>query len=208
MDSKTKITLVASGVLSLMLGLAVLIGWMFSVSLLVRIYPSFTPMVIGTATCFMLGGFAVALSALQKPTFNYLIRISVIIIASISCLFLLEYIFGIDLFIDFREIHRPLSHLVKPGRMAMNTAIDFISFSIGMLILTYQPAFKTQRILCSISSFLALLVICIALLGLLGYLLHLEELYAWTSVYKMAIHTTLGMIFLGYGLWVMDFIPI
>lgn len=204
MDRKTKLTIVASGTFSLLLGTMVLVGWAFLISPLVKIYSSFTPMVIGTAICFVLAGFALLLSKLQKPSLNYLIRLFVIVIAIIASLFLLEHIAGINLFVDLSDIHRSLSNLPRPGRMAMNTAIAFLLFCIGMLILLHNPSLKIQRILCSISSYLALLVICIALLGLLGYLIHLGQLYAWSSKNKMAAHTTIGLLVLGYGLWTLS----
>jgi diguanylate cyclase (GGDEF)-like protein len=39
------------------------------------------------------------------------------------------------------------------------------------------------------------------LLGVAGYSLHLEYMYGWTGVVRMAVHTGLGMIVLGIGLW-------
>ena len=201
MDSKTKITVVGSAIFSIVLGLSVLVGWVFGISILIKIHPDFTPMTIGAATSFVLSGFTLWLSLLQKCTLNLLIRVLGTIIAIIASLFLLEHLLSINLFVDLSDIHRPFSHQLIPGRMAINTAIAFFLFSIGLLMLSYQHEIQIQRALYKISSYLSLVIIFIALMGLLGYLMHLEELYAWTSLSRMAFHTTIGLIILGYGLW-------
>jgi PAS domain S-box-containing protein len=124
--------------------------------------------------------------------------ITVTIIASIT---LSQYLFGWNLGIDqllFRD--SPISVTTShPGRMGLNTALNFILIGRALELLVNQ---KTDRSYWY-AQILALIATLISLQVLIGYVYQVKFLYemVWNTT-SMALHTAMLFIVLGVGiLW-------
>ncbi len=155
-------------------------------------------MVVNTAIGFVLSGSGL-FAAIQRS--RWTTRIAAVLGLLIALLAIEELcvlIFDIAPALSLPELHRSLQpDYPHPGRMAPNTALCFLLFGTGLFALTrsHGGAIATwvQRA--------AIAVLAIGLLGVIGYSLQLEYLYGWTGVVRMAVHTGLGMVVLGIGLW-------
>jgi hypothetical protein len=64
---KTDFPVLICGVLTALLGGAVLFGWAFDIAALTRINPDWKPMVPSTAFCFLLSGLMLSNSKISRP---------------------------------------------------------------------------------------------------------------------------------------------
>jgi PAS domain S-box-containing protein len=173
-------------------GCAVLAGWALDISYLRSILPNYVTMKANTAVCFILIGLSFL--SLQKPLmfkwsgigFTYL---SGFALFSIGTLTALEYLsganFGIDQFL-FQE--RAASVLTSsPGRMALNTAINFTLLSIAILLVRIN-----DKLIAQLTQLLALMAGFIAFLALTGYIYGAAPLIIGQRYSTaMAIHTAI-----------------
>ena len=58
----------AAGVLAVLVGLLVLVGWAFEIPIVTSVLPGFTPMVANTAVSFILAGVSLLLLVATRPT--------------------------------------------------------------------------------------------------------------------------------------------
>ena len=170
------------GLLNFLLGAVVLLGWLANIDALVTIFPNFSPMVIGTAICFVIAGF----SLISSTTFNRhnsanILQIAGILLTLISSLFIIENIYDISLYIDLANLQMRLPN-ERPGRMAPNSATGFLLFGIGLLLLSFEYKQHLKIKIYRLISILASLVSMIGAIGILGYLLNLNELYTWINL--------------------------
>ena len=177
----------------LILGTVVLIGWYSHNTVLVQIHPTFVPMQYNTALGFILGGIGSICMQFNLKRANILFGS---LVALVSSLTLLQYIFDIHLGIDelFMDhyIHTKTFH---PGRMAPNTALCFFIISCCLLIQFFSPPKKAKIAL----GVLSLICVSLGLVALGGYITKVETALSWGSLTGMAIHTSIGFIVLGTG---------
>lgn len=183
---------------ALALGAMVLMGWALGIASIVQISPDWTPMVVNTAVGFVLSGIGL-LAAIQRGRWSgRLAGVLGVLISMLAAEELCVLIFDIAPALSLPELHRPLQPTYPhPGRMAPNTALCFLLFGIGLVGLI---RFRNQSIATWVER-AAIAVLSIGLLGVVGYSLQLEYLYSWSGVVRMAVHTGVGMVVLGTGLW-------
>lgn len=187
--------------LLLALGVMVLVGWAFDLPLLSRIRPNWTPMVVNTAVSFVACGCVLGL--LQSNTRHAPALAAVLggLVAALATVVLLDILFDFAPGLALPDLHRPLQpDSPRPGRMAPNTALAFMIAGAAFAVPGLFPRRRTGAWL----EAAGFAVGTIGLLGLVGYSLQLEYLYAWTGVVRMAVHTAIGMLLLGVGIlrWV------
>ena len=131
-DSQLKIVIYIAALITILLGLLVLIGWFTSNTTLIQIRPVFVPMQFNTALGFFLSGASLIL-ALKNNFFAG--KMTALIVGIISLTTLFQYISGINIGIDelFME-HDIIVKTSHPGRMAPNTALSFLIFSVAYLV--------------------------------------------------------------------------
>jgi PAS domain S-box-containing protein len=165
-------------------GIIVLVGWIFDIATLKTIHPSFVSMKANTALCFVLIGTSLWL--LNQNYQRRLARLCAIIVTLIGSLTLLEYLLGWSIGIDqffFKEAIGTVG-TSNPGRMAPNTALNFLLIGSGLFLLDvetkrgYRPA-----------QLLILMEGIISLLALLGYIYGFTTFYGLPDFTKMAVHT-------------------
>jgi signal transduction histidine kinase/CheY-like chemotaxis protein len=169
------------------IGLAVLLGWALHNPTLETLLPGCVSMKANTALCCVLTGVALFVGYLSYPSRSRGIWCMALagIVALISFLTLLEYIFGVSLGLDeilFRDL--PTSPgTFAPGRMAPNAALGFLTFSAALVLLGQGRGGALA------AQFLALGGFFLALLAALGYMFHAKVLTSIFSLTQIALHT-------------------
>ncbi len=171
-----------------LVGCLALMGWVFNIDILKSILPGAVTMKANTAVCFLLAGASLWL-ALNNTTDRRIHRLGqafAIGVALIGLLTLSEYLFGWDLGIDQLLFKEPLGAIATaiPGRMAPNTALNFILLGFGLLFLDWETRSGYRP-----AQFLTVTAGVIALLGLLGYAFGVMMLYGFLNYTPMAINT-------------------
>ncbi len=184
---------------ALLVGLAstVIIGWLLRYSAVVQLRSDAIAMVFNTAVCFAITG-AGFLASRGSPRFakpaHWITGASLILISSLT---VFQHLTGIDLRIDHAEMHLWLADgNPAPGRIPLNTATGFLLAGL-VFLLAPRAAGSTGILAVQVA---IMLIAFLALAGLIGHLLQLEHLYGITAT-RMAIHTTLGLLLVCFGLW-------
>jgi PAS domain S-box-containing protein len=174
------------------MGIAVMAGWLFNITVLKSIVPGYISMKFNTALCFIFSGLALLL----QITKNNVTRGRVAILFSlIVCLVgglsfmeeLTRHDFGIDqLFVNDIESN-PLNQ-VHPGRISPIAALCFMLIGWGLSTLMSEN--KTLRITNQLSYHACTIISFIAILG---YLYNTPEFYKLTFLTSIALHTAIGI---------------
>ncbi len=183
------------GALTVLLGSAVLLGWVLRWPLLIQVTPNLAPMQRNTAVSFILTGIALLGIVLVKPR---LILIPSAIAAALSAGTILEYLFfrggfGIDelLGVAFITTHSP-AH----GPMAPTTAACFLIFAAGVLLAQSTRTGRKSAML----GLCGLLVAAIGATCTISAISGASEAFAWGNLNRVAVHTAAGFVVLGLGL--------
>jgi PAS domain S-box-containing protein len=187
---------IISGVFSLLLGTLVLIGWYTGITSFIQVLPSFVPMQYNTALGFLLCGSALLFITQERRT---LAQVCGGIAAVIGVLTLGQYIFGFDLGIDQLLMkHYVLVETSHPGRMAPNTALCFFLTGTGVLVIGKRTHFRWRPLLIGI---LGSVIVALGAVAFFGYLSSVKAAYGWGNLTRMAVHTALGFLALGTGIF-------
>lgn len=188
------ISMIFSGIFTILLGSTVLYGWYSKNFLLVQLSPNFVPMQYNTALCFVLSGIA-SLSIYFRKTNIAIFSFSLVFV--ISSLTMIQYLMGVNFGIDELFVkHFVTTKSIYPGRMSPNTGICFILYSMICFIMIKEN--KIIKIIWIINS--VLLALCT--LAFFGYLLNVEVVFGWQKYTRMALHTSVGFIFLALGSYI------
>lgn len=180
-----------TGIIVLCLGLVVICGWIINSPALIQINPKFVPMQFNTALCFFLSSLATLFFSFNKKTASLTASILAFLLSSLT---LLQYIvksnFGIDeLFFD----HYITVKSFYPGRMAPNTALCFMLYSVHFWLHCFRNL--RQKYLCIPVT----LVFALSAVAFFGYVSDLQTSPVWGNLTEMAIHTSSGFIILSVG---------
>jgi signal transduction histidine kinase/ActR/RegA family two-component response regulator len=179
------------GVLSILLGFAVLVGWATHSLFLVQIAPSLAPMQRNTAASFILAGIALLGVVLNKSRLTLVCSVITAPLAAATFLeFILHTNFGIDELLGVTYITTRAT-----GRMAPTTALCFILLA-GCLTLA-----QTRRVI-NRAPLLGVAGAGIAAVGatcIISVLWGSGDAFAWAGLARVAVHTGLGFLILGIG---------
>lgn len=193
---------VYSSLIVFVTGGIVLLGWAADIDLIKSILPERVTMKPNTAICFVVSGILLGLwhlrSRLNTRKFQrkltFLIVLGSVFVILLGLLTLIEYYFQIDLKINqllFPSAPEAVDAVVQ-GKMAPNTAVNFLLWESALILLTHQRWYSAQ--LCSLLSFL------VALLALTGHLYAITPFYSAGSPTGMAIHTAICFILLSLSI--------
>ncbi|MEG4392768.1 PAS domain S-box protein [Microcoleus sp. BROC3] len=186
-----------ASLLVIAIGCLVLLGWQFDISLLKSGFPGMTStMKANTALCFLLAGVSLRLLQYQRTRLDdriaqWMARFIIII----GMLTLSQYIFGWKLGIDewlFRDFES--SATPDPGRMGVNTALNFVLMGVGLLLLGQNSQRHTW--LAQICSSVAALISLLALFGHIFTVDIFERLVTITTTQPI---NTIATFFILYG---------
>ncbi|CAA7626065.1 PAS domain S-box protein [Magnetospirillum sp. SS-4] len=183
-----------SGILAAALGLGVMVGWHARLASLIQVLPGLVPMQYNTALGFLLAGAGLVALATGRNRWSPGFGAPVALIGGLT---LIQYLLALDLGID--EIL--MTHYVSVdtshrGRMAPNTALCFVL--VGMALTVGGAAPRARRGLMAVG-WLGSLAAGLGLVAFSGYLTGLPTAYGWGQLTRMALHTSIGFITLGFG---------
>jgi PAS domain S-box-containing protein len=187
------------GLLISVVGILVIIAWQYDIAILKTFILNSVTMKANTAVCFLLAGLALFFLQYDNRRLSIVFsRLFAVIVVLTGLLTLFQYIFSVNFGIDellFKETGNAIA-TVNPGRMAPNTALNFVLLGIVLFAFSFQ---KTER------NFLTLLLFIVALsislIGLLGYVAGLTELTGLAGYTKMAVNTSSAFIILSIGIF-------
>jgi PAS domain S-box-containing protein len=176
------------------IGVLVLLGWIFRITVLMQVIPGHVAMVPNTAVCFFLTGVSLWLQAGKRAGSS--LRLSQAAAAAggaLGLVSLMQDVSGRDLGIDSFLFRDPAGLTgIFPGRMAILTALSFVALAVALLTLDARRARW-------MTASLALIPGLLAVISLIGYAYGVGSLY-WTGIYKgMAIHAALAFFVLSAG---------
>ncbi|GAA6622937.1 putative bifunctional diguanylate cyclase/phosphodiesterase [Scytonema sp. NUACC26] len=183
---------------AVLIGMTVILGWIFDVPVLKSVFPGLVAMKANTAIGLILAGSALKLW--HRRASNQIIRRTAqacaLIVLAIGFLTVIEYGFNQDFHIDQLLFKTPIDPLndAAPGRMAVHTAMTFVLLGCALLLLFIRhPNWQASQVL-------ALVVFLIAFLGLLGYFYGNAYFYRFGSITSMALHTAVAFILLSLSI--------
>lgn len=192
-----------TAVLAVFTGAMVLVGWGLDIGILKSILPIWVSMKANTAVCFILIGLAmlltVRLSATSKPQraiiYLRLSRLFCLLAGLIGLLSLSEYLFDWNPGFDQWLFVEPAGTVgtSSPGRMAPETALDFVLLALALWISCARKNLRTVLV----PIFIGLLVAAFALASLLSRATPGHGVYGWFGLTTMAVHTAILFMMLG-----------
>jgi signal transduction histidine kinase/CheY-like chemotaxis protein/HPt (histidine-containing phosphotransfer) domain-containing protein len=210
MENKERLrqsTILLLGALVLALGSAVVVGWIFRSTLLIRLHPSWSPMTLYTALALCLCGLFLLLPALLPAQMSAARRGTLLRRLRFGCAFILigycslaffETLLHFDLGIEPHALHALIDKTRQwPARMAPNTALCFVLLGCSFALITSTHRGRLAYLLQT----LIILELLLAGSSLIGYVLKTMLFYSWVDLTTMALHTSIGLFLTGVGLW-------
>jgi PAS domain S-box-containing protein len=185
-----------AAVITATLGLAVLVGWMFSIPLLKSVLPGAVEMKANTALGLLLSACALFMLGRRQPgPPQRLAQILGLAVMALGLATLGEYLFGWQLGIDellFRDTTG--TYALIPGRMSPFSAVTFIMIGLALSVLPWR-AMRPLVWLASIT------VMAIGAIAFMGYLWNASELVTDTWLPPVAVNTAIAFALLGAGMF-------
>jgi PAS domain S-box-containing protein len=187
----------AAGVVVVLVGYLVLVGWWFDVAALKSVLPGLVTMKANTAAGFVLAGVSL-LSSLNERAGSWGRRLARILAAAVALLGLLtlcQYLLGTDLGLDQLLFTEPADAIAtsSPGRMAPVTAISFLLVGSALFLVAGRRSSWLVQLL-------VLMAGAISLLALVGYACGVESLYGVAPFTSLALHTAAAFLVLCFGI--------
>ena len=181
----------SAGIMVAVVGLLVLVGWLFGLDPLKSVVPGLANMKANTALCFLFAGAALALREHRA------VRLTCAgLVCAVAGLTMAEYLSGRSLGLDqllFRDVVD--ANTIHPGRMVEATALGFLlsGASLWLLRARGRAALWTQQTLAAGAAL-------IATVALLGYAYDVQSFFRFTGYSSMALHTAASLMILATGL--------
>jgi PAS domain S-box-containing protein len=181
----------AAGCLLVILGVAVLVGWLADVGFLTTVLPGRIRMKPNTAVGFLSAGLCIVLltKGFLTDRARKLSAGLAIVVISVGALTLIEYSFHVDFGIDQLLFKDPFQN-PYPGRMAHITALNFCLAGLSLFLVS------VSQIQAKWPQILSLLTGLSALLAIVGYAYGVPLLYGSIQYTSMALHTGIGFLVL------------
>ncbi len=182
------------GILAILLGSIVLIGWAIHSTFLIQVAPNFAPMQPNTAVNFLLSGIALLGIVNAKPRLTVTVSA---ITAMISIASLLEYLFLANFGID-ELLSAAFITTLTPfrGRMSPATALCFTVFAVVTILAQRRGTAKRSPLL----GVTGLLVAAVGAACSIAVLSGTSGAFAWGNLNRVALLTGVGFVLLGIGL--------
>ncbi len=176
----------------IIMGLAVIGGWIMNIPFLKTVLPGYVSMKINTAICFVLSGIAFFLLLRRNCIIVWkLIATTLIIFGTASfSQDVFNYDLGIDQFFitDYDDIN---SGVIHPGRPSPMTMFSFCLLGIIFLII------KSRKITLKRTALnILFLITIISFVAIVGYVFGVPSFYKHSYFSSMALHTALAFFIL------------
>jgi len=181
------------GVLAILLGIMVLLGWAIHSPLLIQAAPDLAPMQRNAAVSFVLIGLALLGILWSKST---LTLVTSAITATFGAATVFEYLFGANFGIDeLLGAAYITTQTSSPGRMSPTTALCFIVLAAGFVLA--QTSLRAHG--SSVLGVTGLLVAAVGAACLIGVISGTSGAFAWGNLTRVALPTAVGFLVLGIG---------
>jgi signal transduction histidine kinase/DNA-binding response OmpR family regulator len=190
-----------SGVLTVLVGIVVMLGWYANSSVIVCVFPGLPAMVFNTALCFLLAGMGLVLLATRFSGISPWLGGCMLLIAVTT---LTEYISGRNFGTDQLFV-KPLLDIGTghPGRTSPLSSTCFLLVGTALMLSRRRSPTKTRLTAIGV---LACIVATIGCMALFGYAFGIQSASGWGSYAHMALHTAATFVILSGGLlvWAMQ----
>ncbi|MFB9842849.1 PAS domain S-box protein [Mucilaginibacter ginsenosidivorans] len=197
-DQKKSKVIIAVSVVTIVISVIVMCGWVFNVLVLKEIIPGFVPMVFNAALCFVLFGSALLVRQSSKMRYSKTIFATLSVSgAFIGLITLLQFLFHFNTGLDelfITDAEKVSSSHLYPGRMAYNAAVNFSLLGVGFILLTAK-----SRIANLLAQYLFHAVSILSIVALIGYLYGVSLFNTLLYVSSMATHTAILFLLLSIG---------
>ena len=186
------------GAIVSLIGVSVLLAWAAGFEKLTGLAPDSASMMPVTALCFTAGGLSLVLAQLRESRIaNGLSKLLAVAIAMVALFFLINDALHWGLRLDTLWFDRSGSTQAERDaqRMAVNTAIAFVTFSQGLVFLDTDRKTKGLR-----AQLFATLTLIIAFLALVGHIFGVKDFYSFQVLSGMTLSTAITMSLLATGL--------
>ncbi len=190
-----------TSLLAIVIGLSVLVGWLFDFRPLMTVLPGFVAMKPNTAIGLCFSGLSLFLFACPVHGGNRLPRTlagtlagAVAIIGAVT---LAEYIVGFNVGFDeliFRDFVDNATASYPPGRMAPVTAFNFVCLGVALVLLHFPRRTRWTHLLTGCAGLTSLLAI-------VGYFYGVTSLVMSGSFTAVALHTAISFLALSTGIF-------
>ena len=180
------------GPISILLGIVVIIGWIFEIQILKTVVPGYMSMKVNTALFFIMSGIAVTLIGKKKAKRTVFV-ISLLLIG-LSFASLLQNIWGTNFGID--QIFIIDNVAIKNGDMYPGRPSPVTSFSFGLFGLVFIFAGSSKPVSRRIAQYMLHTISLLTFIAIIGYLFKVPSFYKLSFFTSMAIHTSLGLFLL------------
>lgn len=184
MQSKKYYTLIKTiAVLSILLGLFVIAGWIFDIQVFKSAIPGFPNMKFNTAVCFISVGISLLMMLSENAVSLPISKFISLIIFLVGLISLSEYLFHYNSGLDTLFFHRP-SLAPDSARMAPATSFSFMLIGISLFALR-----SPQNRIRTIIQYFLHFVSAIATIIIIGYLYSVPAFYKLFLLSSVALHT-------------------
>ena len=188
-----------SSILIVIIGVLVLIGWVFNIAILKSPGAGFSTIKSNVGLAFILIGVSLWLMQTKRVNYNNrrVAQILALVVALIGFLTLMEYLLGINIGIDqilFKEAAGALN-TSSPNRMGLSAALDL--FIVGLAIILIDIKFRNNI---RPTQLLAIIGGLISFFALVGYAYGTSLLYHIPQYTAIALYAALTFILMFFGL--------
>ncbi|MDX2109077.1 MAG: response regulator [Verrucomicrobiota bacterium] len=189
-------TALFAGLVSSVLGFAVVVGWSAKIEWLLQLQPQWAPMQYNTALCFIMAGVALLSQLTGRTRLAQLFSSVLTALALLTCV---QYVYGWDTGLDTVFVDPFVATLTShPGRMSPITGFCFILVGAGLFI------GNSRRIRSTFPLFMALLscvTMAFCLTAIFGYITGLSSAHGWGQLTHIALNTSLGLFTVGLAVF-------
>lgn len=189
-----KNSLTVAGLVTILVSVLVITGWVLHIPLLTSVSPDFISMKFNTAICFLFTG--IALLMIGEKSGRKACVVCLIIVTLIAVLTLIEYIFSVNIGIDelFWTEGHGTPYTVYPGRPSALTVVNFLLLSFVLFSIRNRKIF----VLSWTALFISLLI---AAVSVISYFFGNPELISIPSLTVLALHTALLFLVICAGIY-------
>lgn len=184
---------------AVLMGLIVMSGWIFDITILTTIIPSYASMKFNTGCLFVISGIHLYALSIQKwkPIRQFACSVILLVGATTFIQAVLQVNFGIDELL-MKDKSTVNNEEFYPGRMAQGTSLSFTLLGIALSLMDNNNK-KARRL----SQYILHTITLIGFLAIVGYILDVPIFYKLSALGTMAIHTaiTFVIISIAASLW-------
>ena len=194
-DSQFRMVARAGANFLVLLGITVLLGWLFDIGFLKSLLPGQNAMKANAAIGFLCGGLTLSflLHSDSSRKLRYPAAFMSLLTLVTGLFTVMEYLFHRDLKID-QLFFLDRAELIYPGRISHFTAVNFLVVGVALLLLNRgKSALRVAQLLAT-SVWLS------GLFAIVGYLYGVPPLYGSSHYASMGLHTGLGFFVLSISI--------